>query len=114
MRACEPQDGAKDVENWAGHFGTKIAGAFLEFKWHPNDQLARTFVHIHPPQHGAEGGWHPGLGIRESIASYLPEREAPCALPFYTNFDQGVGHRLFSAGEVRARTTLPRLAGAVG
>lgn len=75
------EDGAKDVENWAGHFGTKIAGAFLEFKWHPNDQLAR-------------------LGIRESIASYLPEREAPCALPFYTNFDQGVGHRLFSAGEL--------------
>ena len=52
------------------------------------------------PHHGAEGTWYPGLGIRESIASYLPEREAPCALPFYTNFDQGVGHRLFNAGEV--------------
>jgi len=40
------------------------------------------------------------LHIKESIASYLEEREIPNTIPFYTNFDQGVGNKLFIQGEV--------------
>ncbi len=40
------------------------------------------------------------LECDESIARYLKVRDCSTSLPFATNFDQGIGKKLFVAGQV--------------
>ncbi len=50
------------------------------------------------------------LECDENIARYLKVRECSTSLPFATNFDQGIGKKLFVAGQVwRAFTMVAKM-----
>eukprot|EP00002_Diphylleia_rotans_P028042 TRINITY_DN5651_c0_g5_i1.p1 TRINITY_DN5651_c0_g5~~TRINITY_DN5651_c0_g5_i1.p1 ORF type:complete len:987 (-),score=194.36 TRINITY_DN5651_c0_g5_i1:169-3129(-) len=68
------EDGGKDVEYWAGHYGTQLDGASL-------------LIENRDAQRG-------------SIATKIEPRAVPTRLPFYTNFSQGVGQKYFRQGRI--------------
>ena len=68
---------------------------------HPELSLAITLSKDNTPSQRPHHRHH---RLHESIAKDVVERETPSALPFYTNFNVGVGHKIFDEGRVRIRS----------
>ncbi|CAI2373047.1 unnamed protein product [Moneuplotes crassus] len=69
----------KDVEYWAGHFGTRFA----------KEKLALTF---------SEGSSE--TGSTRNIKKILGTRKTPIHLPFSTNFNNSMGDRFYFEGKI--------------
>ena len=75
---------AKDAENWAGNYGTRIDGASAWIR------LPNSAVPLLPPS----GDLPP-----QNALQIIPAQQLPASLPFVTSFCDGHGRKLFLRGK---------------
>ncbi|KAL6078111.1 mannosyl-glycoprotein endo-beta-N-acetylglucosaminidase [Balamuthia mandrillaris] len=99
------EDGGKDTEHWAGHFGSRTSGAFLSIEAPLLHCLSRDMPlsSLFLPLEGekALGGrtMRRVRRRRKGIGCYCEEKPSASSLPFYTNFCRGVGKVYCIAGQ---------------